>query len=88
MDVFHWRLPDALHGDMRASVERLLALASGSRPEFVPLVDFSVVPPAQSRLMEIRFEPLLTGEVHGLLQLNFEAPGETTVVLSLSGKGL
>jgi hypothetical protein len=58
------------------------------RQEFQPLVDLSVLSPAQSRLMEIRFEHLLTGEVHGLLQLNFEAPSETTVVLSLSGKGL
>jgi len=33
-----WRLPDAMHGDMLASMERLLALAEGARPEFVPLV--------------------------------------------------
>ncbi len=59
------------------------------QPEFEPLVQLPLVlPPAQSSLMEIRFNPLSTGEVHGLLQLNFEAPSEATAILSMSGKGL
>jgi len=56
-------------------------------PEFEPLVGLAVLPPAESRVMEVRFEPVTTGEVHALLQLNLEAPDETTAVLSLSGKG-
>ena len=55
---------------------------------FQPLLESFDLPPGNSRLLEVRFAPLSTGEVHGLLHLSIEAPSETTATLSLSGSGL
>jgi hypothetical protein len=65
-----------------------LTSVMSERPDFEPLVELSALPPGQSRVMEVRFRPLTTGEVHGLLHLSFDAPRQATAVLSLSGRGL
>jgi hypothetical protein len=56
-----------------------------SDPSFVMESEFSSIEPGEVGLVNVRFQPLTTGEIHGVLTLGLTAVTESTVVVSVVG---
>ena len=56
-------------------------------PQYLARAAFSTLAPGESGRVEVRFQPLASGEVRGFLTLTFDAPEEKTVVVPLVGTG-
>ena len=65
----------------------ILTSLQSSDLQFVAQAGFSILNPGETGSIEVRFQPSTAVEHHGVLTLGFDAPAETTVVVSLVGTG-
>jgi hypothetical protein len=71
----------------RGSTPLVYAGHASSNPAFTADIQFTVINPGEFVSVDLSFEPESTGEISGLLTMDFDSPERTSLVLTLEGSG-